>query len=227
MSLNVESQCNPATSSKATSFLALISFFQFIVALVISRNVLDLTLPVTQRLQAKSNDIIDGIHMIEALNNLGTRIRDLIEFDHNTGYSQAVSLAAKIDIADCMPRTAGRQNNRDNHPASDASQYFKRVITIPILDHLKSDLKTRFEFNGVNAYNGLSIVPSKTIALLNTCKSCDQSWKQKFKMFIDFYKNDLPNPLALDAELELWLKYWEIFEGSRPDSVASTLNLRL
>ena len=42
-------------------------------------------------------------------------------------------------------------------------------------------------------------------------------------IFTDFYKDDLPNPLALDAELELWLKYWEIFEGSRPDSVASTL----
>ena len=155
MSLNVESQCNPATSSKATSFLALISSFQFIVALVISRNVFDLTLPVTQLLQAKSNDIMDGIHMIEALKNLGTRIRDQIDFYHNTWYSQAVALAAKIDIAECMPRTAGRQNNRDNHPASDASEYFKRVITIPILDHLNSDLKTRFEFNSVNAYNGL------------------------------------------------------------------------
>ena len=99
MSLNVESQCNPATSSKATSFLALISSFQFIVALVISRNVFDLTLPVTQLLQAKSNDIMDGIHMIEALKNLGTRIRDQIDFYHNTWYSQAVALAAKIDIA--------------------------------------------------------------------------------------------------------------------------------
>ena len=42
-------------------------------------------------------------------------------------------------------------------------------------------------------------------------------------IFTDFYKDDLPNPLALDAELELWLKYWESFEGSRTDSVASTL----
>ena len=77
-----------------------------------------------------------------------------------------------------MPRTAGRQNNRDNYPASDASEYFKRIITILILDHLNSDFKNRFEFNSVNAYNGLSIVPSKIIASLNACKSGDQSWKQ-------------------------------------------------
>ena len=83
---------------------------------------------------------------------------------------------------------------------------------------MNSDLKTRFEFNNANAYNGLSIVPSKMIALLNTCKSGDQSWKQKLKIFMDFYKDDLPNPVALDAELELWHKYWESFEGSRPDT---------
>ena len=56
-----------------------------------------------------------------------------------------------------------------------------------------------FQFNSVNAYNGLSIVPSKMIALLNTCKFDDQSWKYKLKIFIDFYKDDLQNPLALDV----------------------------
>ena len=77
MSLNVECQCNPG--SKATSFLALISSFQLLwLLLFISRNVFDLTLPVTQLLQAKSNDIMDGIHMIEALKNVDTRIRDQI-----------------------------------------------------------------------------------------------------------------------------------------------------
>ena len=73
MSLNVECQCNPG--SKATSFLALISSFQLLwLLLFISRNVFDLTLPVTQLLQATNNDIMD----IEALKNVDTRIRDQI-----------------------------------------------------------------------------------------------------------------------------------------------------
>ena len=44
MSLNLERKYNPNTSSQATSFSALISSFQFIVALVITRNILDMTL---------------------------------------------------------------------------------------------------------------------------------------------------------------------------------------
>ena len=225
MSLNAERVCNPATSSKATSFLALISSFQFIVALVISRNVLDLTLPVTQLLQAKINDVMVGMHLIDALKGLGIRVRDQIDFYHDTWYSQAVALADKVDVDERMPRTASKQTTRDNHPASDASEYYKRVITIPLIDHLNSDLKTRFDFSNVNAYYGLSVVPSKIISLLDTSKSDVQSWKEKFKIFTNFYEDDLPNPLALDAELELWQKYWETYKGSRPDSAASTLKV--
>ena len=180
MGLNAERVCNPATSSKATSFLALISSFQFIVALVISRNVLDLTLPVTQLLQAKINDVMVGMHLIDALKGLGIRVGDQIDFYHDTWYSQAVALADKVDVDERMPRTASKQTTRDNHPASDASEYYKRVITIPLIDHLNSDLKTRFDFSNVNAYYGLSVVPSKMISLLDTLKSDVQSWKEKF-----------------------------------------------
>ena len=28
-----------------------------------------------------------------------------------------------------------------------------------------------------------------------------QDWKEKFKIFIKFYEDDLPNPLAFDGEL--------------------------
>ena len=31
--------------------------------------------------------------------------------------------------------------------------------------------------------------------------SGSQDWKGKFKIFINFYEDDLPNPLALDGEL--------------------------
>ena len=37
------------------------------------------------------------------------------------------------------------------------------------------------------------------------------------------YEDDLPNPLGLDCELELWKAYWVGFEGTHPSSVASTL----
>ena len=59
---------------------------------------------------------------------------------------------------------------------------------------------------------------------MDTCNTGNVSWKQSFKKFSDFYEDvDLPNPLALGAELELWQTYWVAYKGSIPSSVASTL----
>ena len=44
-------------------------------------------------------------------------------------------------------------------------------------------------------------------------------WKENFKKFSKFYEDDLPNPLALEAEMQLWDKYWLNYKGFRPDSI--------
>ena len=196
---NLENQCNPSTSSKALSFLTLLSSFKFIVALVITRNIFDLTLPVTELLQERTIDVMDGMHLIKSLIDTGLTIRTNMEWYHSGWYTQVISLAAKVNIQESMPRTTSRQTARDNPPANSASEYFKRVITIPVIDHLNADLSARFNFANVNAYNGLSIVPEKMISLINS-KQC---WKEKFKTFCNLYDDDFPNPLALDAEMEL------------------------
>ena len=91
-----------------------------------------MTLPVTQLLQAKNNDILDGIELIQALKNLAMTARNQIDHYHGKWYRQAVSLAAEVDIEKSMPGIASRQSTRDNPPASNASEYFKRTITIPV-----------------------------------------------------------------------------------------------
>ena len=40
---------------------------------------------------------------------------------------------------------------------------------------------------------------------------------------VQFYYSDLPNPLALNAELLLWQTYWETLVGPHPDDIATTL----
>ena len=38
-------------------------------------------------------------------------------------------------------------------------------------------------------------------------------WEEEFKTVSNFYIKDLPNPLALDAELLQWKTYWVTFTG--------------
>ena len=70
MSLNIGRVCNQDTSAKATSFYKLMTSFDFLSSLVITRSILDLTLPVTQLLQGPAIDIADATHLIESLKSI-------------------------------------------------------------------------------------------------------------------------------------------------------------
>ena len=118
-----------------------------------------------------------------------------------------------------LQRTVGRQTTRSNTPFEDISEYYKRVITIPLIDHLNASLRARFDIDSVNVYKGLSIVPTKMLSLIS--EGID--WVEQFKSVASFYYDDLPNPLALDAELSLWKTYWETFVGPFPSNIATTL----
>ena len=85
---------------------------------------------------------------------------------------------------------------------------------------MNSEMCSRFQPISLNAYNGLSIAPAKMVSLISIGKV---NWKEKFKSFATFYQDDLPNPLGLNAELQLWERYWMDFKGTRPETIAQTL----
>ena len=57
---------------------------------------------------------------------------------HSQWYEKAVALAAKVNVKESKPRIASMQKNRDNPPSETPSEYFKKAITIPMLDHLNT-----------------------------------------------------------------------------------------
>ena len=59
--------CNQDTSTKALSYYKLLTSFDFISALALTRHVLDLNLPVTELLQDSAIDVEDSSHLFEYL----------------------------------------------------------------------------------------------------------------------------------------------------------------
>ena len=86
-------------------------------------------------------------------------------------------LAAKVLVDEKKPRTCSRQINRGNPPAETISDYFKRVITIHLVDHLNSEIENRFDVSSVTAYYGLSIIPCNVISSIYRHKKFN--WKEK------------------------------------------------
>ncbi|XP_065675661.1 52 kDa repressor of the inhibitor of the protein kinase-like [Hydra vulgaris] len=93
MSLNVNKTFNHSTSSSASSLLKLITVFDFVVALCITRNVFDIILPVTRLLQSKSHDICDGLNLIRALKDVISSLRSIADQHHQMCYEQALKIA--------------------------------------------------------------------------------------------------------------------------------------
>ena len=52
--------------------------------------------------------------------------------------------ARKANIEPSMPRVVGRQQHRHNVEVGTPKDYYKRAFTIPLLDHLISEIDTYF-----------------------------------------------------------------------------------
>ena len=97
----------------------------------------------------------------------------------------------------------------------------RKPLSFPLADHLHSELKKRFDPTSTKVYNGLYIIHTKMIWSLS--HPGELNWKEKFSLFSSLYVDDLPKPLALDGELELWEKYWLTKNTSHPDNISCTL----
>ena len=64
--------------------------------------------------------------------------------DRLLSHLNAWRLPASHMIEESRPRTAGRQQHRGNAPSASTSEYFRRQLTIPALDHLISKVSDRF-----------------------------------------------------------------------------------
>jgi len=181
--------------------------------------VFDVTLLVTELLQSKKNDIADGIHMIESLVELLSSIRQDIDKYHVKWYEEALDLAKKLEIPELKPRTTSKQTFRANHSSVSVSEFYKLSLTIPLIDHLSSELSSRFSSGSLVAYTGLYLVPSKVVTLKNESK-CLQDLVLPF---FNFYKEDMPNLALLESELELWETYWSTSTTVIPNNVSTAL----
>ena len=224
MKANLDNEFNRNTQSDAFSFFKAIDDFDFIVTLVITYEVLKLSLDVTELLQSKENDIADGLGMITSLFNTIKAKRAKIDDFHEKCFEKASSIASKLNIPVSKPRTNNRQVYRENHQTDSIGDYYRVSLTIPLLDTLEQELASRFYNESLACYSGIYLIPSKIVSMENSPKLKGKTLRELYEPLINFYHRDLPDPERARDELDVWQDYWlNVEKDISPTNFSDTL----
>ena len=116
--------------------------FEFIICLVIVSRMLEITRPLTKQLQSPTIDVVACQDEVNLLCTMLQRNRNEISELHQEWFREAVEIAEKVGTTPSKPRTARSQQHRSNTPSDSPSEYYRRVISVPFLDHLIAQIES-------------------------------------------------------------------------------------
>ena len=152
-------------------------------------------------------------------------IRKNLDEKHEVWFKSACDLGSEIGVVPKRPRTCAKQIQRNNVPSSSPSDYYKRTITIPIVEQVLNQLKQSFSTDSETVLNGLHVVPQ--LMLQYVAKNQKNVWREKFSSFLDLYNDDFEefSHDAKETEIELWEHHWQRKDlpYDIPDTISETL----
>lgn len=195
---------NRESRSDAQSLLLALTHFPFIVALVIAKDVLAYTKALRVKLQGRYVDIVRAYNNITFVKTTLQCARDDVDTVHARMYETALEIAMKVGVDESMPRTTMRQRHRTNVPSSNPSEYYKRVLTIPTLDHRITEMDARFHHDSVSVVRQIIHILPSTLA-----ESEEVLTSSMISDLIHMYEEYLPASGSIDTELHCWRVKWQ------------------
>ena len=188
----------PDTLTDARSLQVAMTTTDFICTVVIINSCVKYLQALTSSLQAEAKDILTTVNEIDTVTTTLQSVRDNIGTHHSQWVSTVEKMCADVGTEPSLPRRSGRQIHRSNIPVDTSSEYYCHSISILMLDHLLSEIKTRFTTHQKIALLGVCIVPSVMVTLP------DEDCASKVSQLADMYQDDLPSPDSVLSELHCW-----------------------
>ncbi|KPP57547.1 52 kDa repressor of the inhibitor of the protein kinase-like [Scleropages formosus] len=215
---NEDGKWSDQIASDAYIISEALSDFEFVVTLVVLKNTLSFTRAFGKNLQGPTLDVFFAASSLTAVLHSLNEVLDNIEVYHEFWFEEAVGLAAAMEIPVKVPRLYFRKQRVEAAADTQPESYFKEYLTIPVVGHVIQELKEVFSDSHLKALKCLSLVPAVMGQLkFNTSEENNA----------DMYRNDLPNPDTLPAELHCWRIKWKHRgkEISLPSTIQDTLQL--
>ena len=157
---SISSECSILWSSDsltaASTLLLAITMTNSISALIITNKCLNYLLALTKSLQAEAKDIV---HAVKEVNDLKwvmiTDVCEKVDMNHSNWFAEIEQMCQSVGTQLSLPRICGRQTHRTNVPAQTPSEFYRRTVTIPMLDHILSEIESRFSAHQKTALLGV------------------------------------------------------------------------
>ena len=164
---------------------------------------------ITVKLQGRTVDIIMAYHEIAEVKSVNKDILRNMNEEFSRVYTQAERMARSVNTEPTKPRTVGRQIMRNNAPAINPEEYYRRNLAIPFLNHISSELESQF--------SDLSIFSSKLLGLVPSTL-CEEGGAS-LQNVVEFYAEDLSSADLFPQELFRWKHR---FQNKPPEECPST-----
>ncbi|XP_026579270.1 52 kDa repressor of the inhibitor of the protein kinase isoform X2 [Pseudonaja textilis] len=191
---------NSSLVGQASILSMALANFDFVVTVVIIKNVLSFTRAFGKNLQGQTSDVFFAASSLTAVLHSLNEVMENIEVYHEFWFEEATNLASKLDIPIKLPGKYCRAQQGNVDSEITPENYYKEALSIPTVEHIIQELKDIFSEQHLKALKCLSLVPSVMGQLkFNTSE----------EHHADMYKNDLTNPDTLSAELHCWRIKWK------------------
>lgn len=207
-----------SVTSDAYSIAETLADFEVVVTIVILKNVLTFTRAFGRNLQGETLDVFFAANSLTAVLHSLNEVNDNIDVYHEFWYEEAVSVATVMDIPVKIPRLFLRKQRAADVGEIQAEPYFKEYVTVAVIRGVMQEVEDMFCETNLKALKCLSLVP----AVMGQMK-----FNTTEENYADVYRNDLPNPDTLPAELHCWRIKWKHRgkEVRLPTTIHETLQL--
>ena len=179
----------------------------FLSPLVITNASLRYIEALTRSLQTEDKDLISAVREVETVITTLQDVCDNINKYHAEWYLTVEKMCADVGTVPSMPRLCNWQIHQSNTPASTPSEYYCRTVTIPLLDHLLSEMKARFGQHQQAVLLGVSLYQQYCWA--STLPEEQRCHLSDICQLATLYESDLPSPQRVECELHSWQVKWQ------------------
>jgi hypothetical protein len=105
------------------------------------------------------------VSSVTEIENVTTTIQNVGDQITLNGFMIAENMCTDVGAVPSLPRICGKQIHRSNIPADSPSEYFRSTISIPLLDHLLSEMSSQFGNHQQTVLLGLYLALSIMVSL--------------------------------------------------------------